>query len=91
MSALIPFERMPDVYIRIRDERFQPDRLGKYEQLSSPPREVVVHGQVVGMVFQVQRVGMLRTRFGWRPEHGDGRSRLTSLANAVERVLNGRR
>ena len=91
MGALIPFERQPDVFIRIHDERFQPDRMGRYEQLSSPPRDVVVHGEVVGMVVQVQRVGVLHTRSGWRPERSGGRSRLSSMARAVERVLNDRR
>lgn len=90
MSGMIPFGRQPGVYIRIHDERFYPSRMGRYEQLSGQPREVVVQGEVVGMVLQVQRVGVLRTRFGWRPESGDGRSRLSSMARAVERVLNGR-
>jgi hypothetical protein len=90
MSAMIPFERRPDVSIRIPDERFYPTRLGRYEQLSGPPREVVVQGEVVGKVLQVQRVGVLRTRFGWRPESGDGRSRLSSMARAVDRVLEAR-
>ncbi|HEY3671295.1 MAG TPA: hypothetical protein VGN51_10205 [Acidimicrobiia bacterium] len=89
MSGLIPLERRPDVQIRIHDERFYPDRMGRYEQLSGPPREVVVRGEVVGMVLPVQRVGVLRTRYGWRPERADGHRRLSSMAGAVERVLNG--
>jgi hypothetical protein len=90
MSGPIRPEQRSDVQIRIRNERFYPDRMGKYEQLSGPPREVVVRGEVVGMVLPVQRVGVLRTRSGWRPERGDGHSRLSSMAAAVERVLNER-
>jgi hypothetical protein len=89
MSELIPFEHRPGVYLRIHRERFCPSRMGAYEQLREQPRDVVVRGEVVGMVLPVQRVGVLRTRYGWRPENGDGRSRLSSMARAVERVLEG--
>lgn len=89
MSELIPFEHRPGVYIRVCRERFSPSHMGAYEQLREQPREVVVEGEVVGMVVQVQRVGVLRTRFGWRPERGGGRSRLSSMTRAVERVLDG--
>jgi hypothetical protein len=89
MSRRSRLGRRSDVDVRIRAERFYPDRMGRYEQLNGPPREVVVHGEVVGMIVPVQRVGVLRTRSGWRPERGDGHSRLSSMAAAVQRVLDG--